>query len=93
MSKKECLAFIKRKNLINRLVDMLYYLKIFEKEKITIEEAHSQIKTNILDIYFLENLLKYFDQKLKKYNNKIQLKCNLRDLISDLDFLKQYLEE
>lgn len=93
MIKKECYAFIKRKNLINRIVDMLYYFKIFDSKELSSKNAYIHIKENILDIYFVENLSKYFEQKMKTNNKKIQLRCNLLDLINDLDFLKQYLDD
>ena len=74
--------FVKRKNLINRTFDMLDYFNIFDKKNLN--------KDNPI---FIETILKYFCDKYKNCKKKIELRCNLYDLINDLDYLKQYLEK
>ena len=82
--------FIKRRKLLDRIYDMLLYLgaiKDFNQES----SFKSFFKNNLNDIEYIESLAKYFDDKLKKNIQNIELKCNLSDLITDLDYLKQYL--
>ena len=43
------------------------------------------------NIYYVETLAKFFEEKKEKNKKNIELRCNLIDLITDLDFLKQYL--
>lgn len=43
------------------------------------------------DIEYVESLAKYFEKKLRKYKTNADVRCNLTDLIYDLDYLKQYL--
>ena len=62
--------FIKSKNLLNRIFDMLDYFNIFEKNDLSKNDAKDILKENI--------------------NNP---RCNLHDLINDLNYLKQYLEK
>ena len=44
-------------------------------------------------IYDIEALATYFEKKLKKHRNNVEIRCNLVDLLYDLDHLKQYLSE
>ena len=43
------------------------------------------------DTVYVEELAKYFEEKLRKYKKIPEIRCNLLDLISDLNYLKQYL--
>lgn len=45
------------------------------------------------NIYYIEALATYFEKKLKKHRNNVEIRCNLVDLLYDLDHLKQYLSE
>ena len=49
-------------------------------------------KGNINDICFVETIIKYLEDKLYKNKKKVELRCNLSNLINDLDYLKQYLD-
>ena len=80
MKKKTWHSFVKSHNLVNRIYDML-----------DVELAKNQIKNKIRSIYYVETLAKYFDDKKNKHIKNIELRCNLIDLINDLDYLKQYL--
>ena len=48
-------------------------------------------KQSLSDEEYVETLAKYFEDKLKKHKKNIELRYNLTDLITDLDFLKQYI--
>lgn len=85
--------FVKRKNLINRTFDMLDYFNIFDKKNLSKDKAKYFLKENINNPIFIETILKYFCDKYKNCKKKIELRCNLYDLINDLDYLKQYLEK
>ena len=56
-----------------------------------VKTLKNQIKNKIRSIYYVETLAKYFDEKKNKHIKNIELRCNLTDLINDLDYLKQYL--
>ncbi len=43
------------------------------------------------DVEYVESLAKYFERKIRKYKNNPDVRCNLVDLVYDLDYLKQYL--
>lgn len=82
-------AFIKSHNLINRIFDMVVYFNLIKKpyDELTIKKY---FKKNINNIEYVESLAKYFEKRLQKNYNNIELRCNLKDLISDLNYLKQY---
>lgn len=72
---------------------MLYYFYFFKASQLTREEFKNNLYDSLQDIEIVETYAKYFENKLKKRNKSIELKCNLKELISDLNFLKQYLEK
>ena len=85
-------SYIKSRNLVNRVYDMLEYFK-FKSESQEIDLKFKQyLNEKLKDIYFVETLIKYLDDKLKRNYKKVELRCNLYDLIYDLDYLKQYLD-
>lgn len=91
MKRKNWHTFAKSHNLVNRIYNMLDYLNFFENRT----ESKREIKKNIYDkirsFYYVESLAKYFEEELKKHQKDVEIRCNLVDLIHDLDFLKQYL--
>ena len=91
MKKKTWHSFVKSHNLVNRIYDMLDYFHCFDHTS-DVELAKKEVKRKIQSIYYVETLAKYFEDKKNKYQKNIELRCNLVDLINDLDFLKQYLE-
>lgn len=91
MKKKTWHSFVKSHNLVNRIYDMLDYFHCFDHTA-DVELAKKEVKRKIQSIYYVETLAKYFEDKKNKHQKNIELRCNLVDLINDLDFLKQYLE-
>lgn len=91
MTKRTWYSFIKSHNLVNRVYDMLDYFNFFDKETKDVESMKLEIENKIRSIYYVETLAKYFDDQKRKNKKNIELKCNLIDLIDDLDYLKQYL--
>lgn len=87
---KDYYAFVKSHNLVNRIYDMFVYFKLIKN---TFHEPIFKkfIKQRIVDVEYVETLAKYFEDKLKKNKKNIDLRCNLNDLIYDLEYLKQYL--
>mgnify|MGYP006947702322 FL=1 len=90
MKKKTWHSFVKSHNLVNRIYDMLDYFHCFDEVE-DVEFAKDEIKNKIRSIYYVETLAKYFEDKKNKHIKNIELRCNLIDLINDLDYLKQYL--
>lgn len=88
--KKNVHTFIRSHNLVNRIYDMVFYFGAIKnpKDKKNIQKFFFQ---RLEDVSYVESLIKYFEKKLKKSKNIIQLRCNLQDLIYDLEMLKQYL--
>lgn len=84
-------SYIKSHNLVNRIYDMMYYLGCYNDEDIKF--IKSRIKYKLKNIYYVETLAKYFEEQKKKNRKNIELRCNLNDLINDLNYLKQYLEK
>ncbi len=82
--------FIKSHNLVNRIYDMLFYFGTLKDEKNEKTVKKFFVK-KLDDIEYVETLAKYFERKLKQYKDKVEIKCNLLDLINDLNYLKQYL--
>lgn len=82
--------FIKSHNLVNRIYDMLFYFGTLKDEKNEKTIKKFFVK-KLDDIEYVETLAKYFERKLKQYKDKVEIKCNLLDLINDLNYLKQYL--
>lgn len=82
--------YIRSHNLSHRIYDMLYYFKVIKNDK-----SEKQIKKffnqRLEDITYVETLAKYFESKLRQSKRNHELRCNLIDLINDLNYLKQYL--
>jgi len=78
--------------LVNRIYDMLVYFDTFKeiKDKVNLKKV---IRNNLNDICYIEDLARYFSDKLKKNYKNVELRCNLIDLIYDLDCLKQYVDK
>ena len=91
MKKKTWHSFVKSHNLVNRIYDMLDYLNFFETDKQDVELLKKNINLNLRNKYYVETMAKYFEDKKNKCKKNIELRCNLIDLINDLDYLKQYL--
>ena len=87
---KDFYRFIKSHNLINRIYDMILYFGTIKNE-----ENEKNIKKfffqRLQDVEYVESLAKYFEEKLRKYKKIPDIRCNLLDLINDLNYLKQYL--
>lgn len=87
---KDLRRFIRSHNLVNRIYDMLFYLKV-------LKNSDNEINTKkffyyrLEDVAYVESLAKFFEIKLRKYRKIPDVRCNLIDLIRDLDYLKQYL--
>lgn len=83
--------FLKSHNLVNRIYDMIFYFGLIKdhSKQVSIKKF---IKMRLVDIDYVESLAKYFEKKMRINKKNIELLCNLRDLIYDLDYLKQYLE-
>lgn len=88
--KKNVYSFIKSHNLVNRVYDQVYFLGVI-KEPVNDKLFKNFFKKKLVNIDYVESLAKYFEKKLSKNNNNIELCCNLKDLIYDLNILKQYL--
>lgn len=84
-------SYAKSHNLVNRIYDMLNYFEIFQEHEKTEKQLKEQIYNKIRSIYYIENLAKYFEDKLKRNQNNVEIRINLTDLLYDLDHLKQYL--
>lgn len=84
------ISFIKSHNLVNRIYDMLCFFNVIKniENKKLIQKSFLQ---NLTNIEYVESLAKYFEKKMKGNKKNIDLKCNLKDLIYDLNYLKQYL--
>lgn len=82
--------FLRSHHLVNNIYDMLYYFKIV-KEDSKEELIKKFLEQRLEDIVYVESLAKYFERKLKKYDKVPDIRCNLLDLINDLNYLKQYL--
>ncbi len=83
-------AFIKSHNMVNRIFDVLEYLK-FPKDNDQ-EDIKLRIKKQLVNPYYVEDLAKYFEDKKNKNIYNTELRCSLTDLIYDLNILKIYLE-
>lgn len=87
---KDLRRFIRSHNLVKRIYDMLFYLKV-------LKNSDNEINTKkffyyrLEDVAYVESLAKFFENKLRKYRKIPDVRCNLIDLIQDLDYLKQYL--
>ena len=87
---KDFYRFIKSHKLPNRIYDMLLYFGTIKNEKneYNIKKFFFQ---RLQDVEYVESLAKYFEEKLRKYKKIPDIRCNLLDLINDLNYLKQYL--
>ena len=93
MKKKTGYSFIKSHNLVNRVYDMLNFYGLFDDKNETEKYIKEKLNINLYDIYYVESLSKYFEDKREITKNNITLKYNLLDLTTDLDYLKQYLNK
>ncbi len=82
--------YIRSHNLVNRIYDMLYYFKVFKNNR-SEKQVKAFFNQRLEDITYVETLAKYFESKLRTNKKNHEVRCNLNDLISDLNYLKQYL--
>lgn len=87
---KDLRRFIRSHNLVNRIYDMLFYFKVLKNNDNEIN-TKKFFYYSLEDVAYVESLAKYFEEKLKKYKKIPDIRCNLIDLIHDLNYLKQYL--
>lgn len=88
--KKDFKLFIRSHNLIDRIYDMIFYLGIV-KNKNSEEVVKKFLRQRLEDEVYVESLAHYFEKIQDRNKNNIELKCNLQDLVYDLNYLKQYL--
>lgn len=87
---KDFYRFIKSHNLTNRIYDMLLYFGTIKNEN-NEKNIKKFFFQRLQDVEYVESLAKYFEEKLRKYKKIPDIRCNLLDLINDLNYLKQYL--
>jgi len=90
MKKKTWHSYAKSRNIVNRVYDILDYFNFFTESK-NKAQILRDIKLKIQDVFFLETLLKFLDDKLKRNQKNVEVRVNLVDLIYDLNTLKQYV--
>lgn len=83
--------YLKTHNLHNKIFEMLIYFNIIESNK-DFKYIKSKIKSKMKEPDFIETIAKLFERKYNKCRS-IELKCNLKNLIDELNFAKQYLEK
>ncbi len=83
--------FIKNHNLVDRLYDMAHFFGLDDNnpEKRTI--INKFFYYNLGNSEYVELIAKYFEDKKKRCTNNIELYFNINKLITDLDYLKQYI--
>ena len=69
MKKKTWHSFVKSHYLVNRVYDMLDYFKLLDNTDEI--EMKKRIITQFQDIYYVESLAKFFEDKLKKNKKKL----------------------
>lgn len=82
-------SYVKNRNLVDRICAMLEYLEIVEYG--TSDKIKNKIKYQLKSIYYVENLAKLFEENMRSKYINIESRYNLKDLIYDLNNLKQYL--
>lgn len=82
-------SYVKSRNLVDRICAMLEYLEIVEYG--TSDKIKNKIKYQLKSIYYVENLAKLFEENMRSKYINIESRYNLKDLIYDLNNLKQYL--
>lgn len=89
--RKEINSFIKSHNLPTKIYEMLIYFHAIDK-KTNKNKIKISINKNLHDIEFIETLASYFEKELKKKHN-VEVRCNLKNIIDELNFAKQYLDD
>ncbi len=69
---------------------MIFYFGVI-KDSSNEKVVKKFLKESLLKVEYVESLAKYFEKRLTKNYNNIELRYNLKDLINDLNYLKQYL--
>lgn len=87
---KKANSFITSHNLVNRIYDMVYYFGVI-KDSANEKVVKRFFKESLLKVEYVESLAKYFEKRLTKNYKNVELRYNLKDLINDLNYLKQYL--
>lgn len=90
---KSYYTFVRSHNLVNRIYDMLVYMEVIKHTE-NVAVTKKFFRQRLEDVEYVEELAKFFERKLrlKKYKKNGDVRCNLIDLIYDLDYLKQYLD-
>lgn len=85
--------FINSHNLVNRVYDMLYFFRLFKKYQLPEGGIKNEIRTLLKSDEEVETIAKYLNTRRNKKYVNFETRCNLKNLIHDLDVLKQYLAE
>lgn len=83
--------FIKSHNLVNRLYDMAHFFGLDDDNPIKQKTIKDFFYYNLGNAEYVELIAKYFEDKKKRYTKNIELYFNINNLITDLDYLKQYI--
>ena len=83
-------SFIRSHNLVNRIYNMMIFFHVLKNDE-TKTNVKKFLNMRLEDAVYVEDLIVYFERKKCKNKKNIDLYCNLKDLIYDLEYLKQYL--
>ena len=83
--------FIRSHNLVNRLYNMSHFFNLDEDDEERMQIIKKFFKHNLGNAEYVELLAKYLDDKRLRCTKNIELYFNLKELIDDLNYLKQYL--
>ena len=89
---KKATNYIKRHNLTNRIYDILCFLKMI-KNKNNEYLIKKDIRKNLYNVAYVENLAYLLEKKYKKIKNNIELKFSIKELIHELNYLKIYIND
>lgn len=94
LEQRKPVDFIQDCNLVNRVYYTLVDYGKYCGDIHTIDERKSNIHYILLTADNLELLAWFFEKQLKKGPaTSIERRCNLYELVTDLNYLKQYLDE
>ena len=83
--------YVKSHNLVNRLYDMSHYFGLDDNDPIKRKHIKRFFSYNLGNYEYVELIAKYFEDKKKRCSKNIELYFNIKDLINDLNYLKQFI--
>lgn len=88
--KKSWYSYVRSHDLVNRIYDMMIELRILKQDDININ-IKKILYRRLEDVEYVESIIISFERRNKRYKNNQILFNKVKDLVYELEYLKEFL--